>query len=118
MTCFWKGLLDCLRINIAPKLFVQHLKQKNKICKNVKWQNESLSNQFLKESFEAVKCFNEKSIHNGYLCSTCDPFLILVCELYKTDIVHNYCGNIITYKYKDSNKEIRVISDRGHFKKW
>lgn len=127
MTCFWKGLLQCLHnddfynlgINRKPneKSFVEFLKSKNLICNNILWNSEILKEQFLKECFEAIKQFNVRTIYNGYFCSTCDPFLILVSEIFKVNINHNYCGNIIIYNNKNAKKTIKVKSNSSHFEK-
>ena len=127
MTCVWKGILDCLKkkdfnkfkLDRKPKEleFVKLLKFKNRLCNSIICQETPLSKQFLDECFEAVKCFNEHSIYSGYYCSTCDPFIILVSELFNINIIHLYCGNIIHYKNKNAMGTIRVKSDRGHFQK-
>ena len=127
MTCVWKGILDCLnnddffKFGLSKKPremeFVKLLKSNNKRCKNVRWQGESLRNQFLDECFEAVKCFNERSINGGYFCSTCDPFLILVCEIFRVNISHKYCGHMVEYKRLGAVKTLRVKSNRGHFQR-
>ena len=127
MTCFWSGLLGCLhqndfrRIGILRKPsirnFVTLLKSRNKITENVLWQDTKLTDKFKKECFEAVKELNVNSINNGYLCSTCDPFLILVSELFKVNIIHNYCNININYKCIGAGKTIKVKSNKGHFQR-
>lgn len=127
MTCVWKGLLACLEkkdftqfgLNKKPNEleFVRFLKTKNRICYNVTWQEEKLSKKFLDECFNAVKIFDEKSIRRGYLCSTCDPFILLVCELFKVNLSHIYCGHKIIYKTNGSSRAFKVRSNRGHFQK-
>ena len=127
MTCVWKGLLNCLEksdflkfgISKKPKEleFVKFLKSKNRICYKVRWQQQSLTKQFLDECYNAVNEFNESSIRRGYLCSTCDPFIILTCELFKVNILHVYCGNQILYETKGSSRLFKVKSNRGHFQK-
>ena len=32
---------------------------------------------------EHIKEYNQNTISQGYLCSTCDPFLLLLSELFK-----------------------------------
>lgn len=127
MTCFWSGLLGCLhqydfrRIGILRKPsirnFVTLLKSRNKITENVLWQDTKLTDKFKKECFESVKELNVNSINNGYLCSTCDPFLILVSELFKVNINHRYCNTMIKYKCINAVKTINVKSNRGHFQR-
>lgn len=124
MTCFWKGILDCLNQNDfhnrnKPNIinFIHFLKKNNIKCSGILWQNQNLSEQFLSECKMAVKELDIGGINNGYLCSTCDPFLILVSKLFRINIRHNYCNHIINYKNPNSNRWIRVRSNRGHFQK-
>ena len=127
MTCVWKGLLNCLnnsdfkQFDLSKKPremeFVKLLKSKNCLCRSVTWQGKSMRKQFLDECFEAVKCFNERSINSGYLCSTCDPFLILVCEIFRVNISHRYCGHMVQYKVPGAIKTLKVTSNKGHFQR-
>lgn len=139
MTCFWQGLVSSLgsaRINatfvvkgkhrktMCPRKFVQLLKSKNQLCDHVTWNGEPLHQQFKKESYEAVQCLNFDSLKAaGYLCSTCDPVLILVCEVFHCTIEHCYNGKWIRYQYNVLNTvpntekvcSIIVYSNKDHF---
>ena len=127
MTCFWKGILDCLVINDFERFnlhkkptelgLVQCLKAQNKVCMDIICTNENITKQFAEECYEAVKCFDETSINSGYLCSTCDPFLILVSELFEINIYHRYNCSDIRYINGKAKKTIYVTSNRGHFQK-
>jgi len=132
MTCFWNGILDGLnfdiilndipnilkqnnRINKDPSKLVNYLKENNKITINILVQNQELKEKEKEENYEHIKSFDNHSIHQGYLCSTSDPFLILVCELFEININHLYCG--VNIKYTNKNKSRCTIflgSDRGH----
>ena len=125
MTCFWDGLLRNLNQedlsllnsnkNIKIKDFILLLKKNNKICENVKWQEENLNEQLLKENYEMVKNFNENNINQGYDCSSCDPIMILLSELFNITIHHNFNGNNIKYTHMESRKIINYKSNRSHF---
>ena len=125
MTCFWDGILhhltddDFQRVlkTTKPnnKNFVKILKQNLKHTRSVKWNDTILTNKQCDENYEHIRDFNAETIYGGYLCSTCDPFLLLVCELFNVDINHNFCGNIIRYRINNSNKILNFRSDRGHF---
>ena len=89
MTCFWDSILSVLNNDdfriISPstkkmsnKKFVIFLKNNNTKTVDIIWNNEKLTKQQMEENFEHVKDFDQNSIKNGYLCSTCDPFLLLV----------------------------------------
>tara|TARA_B100000401_G_C52803978_1_gene720140 strand:- start:98 stop:391 length:294 start_codon:yes stop_codon:yes gene_type:complete len=96
MTCFWDGILNTLTNDDFEKF--------NKKTRNVIWNNEKFSKKQLDENFTHIKDFDYKSIRNGYDCSTYDPFLILICELFKVNINHDYIGNMIKYKNTNSKK--------------
>lgn len=128
MTCFWKGLLDCLRRDDFALLqcdkpsseqeFVRILQHCNRKAEHVTWQDIHNSDQFLHECMEAVQTLDRNTIYQGYWCSTCDPFLLLVSEVFQITIEHSYCGHLIVYKYSPgARKTIRVRSNRGHFQK-
>jgi len=125
MTCFWDGLLRNLNQddfnllnlnkNINNKDFISLLKKNNKICENVKWQEENLNEQLLKENYEMIKDFNENNINQGYDCSSCEPFMILISELFKINIHHNFNGNIIKYIHTEPRKTVNYKSTQSHF---
>ena len=79
-----------------------------------------LEYQFLEECKRAVDELDIKSIHNGYLCSTCDPYLILVSDIFNVNIQHKYLNSTIEYKNiknNNNNRSIYVKSNQGHFQK-
>ena len=127
MTCFWNGLIkaitepviqDTLNYNgkICPHTFIKLLKGKNKLTKNVLWCGAKVNKILLNENKKAVKELDITQINNGYLCSSCDCFMMLVCELFKCDINHNYNKSNITYKYKkQSIRIIQVNNNVNHF---
>ncbi len=125
MTCFWDGILSKLTDDDFKNLktkkpnntnFVVLLKNNNtKETKDIKWNGETLTDNQIKENYEHIKDFDEKSIKKGYLCSTCDPFLILVCKLFNVNIYHNYCGNLMKYEIANPNRTLQFKSNKGHF---
>ena len=125
MTCFWDGLLrnlvheDLILLNSNKNInnidFILLLKKNNKLCENVKWQKENLSKKILEENYEMIKNFNAKNINQGYDCSTCDPFMILLCELFKININHDYNNNNIQYRIDEARKTINYKSNQAHF---
>ena len=127
MTCFWKGIINCLDVNDFNKFginrkpteyeLVKLLKLNNKLCYMVKCHDEYLSDIFLHECKLAINELDINSIKNGYYCSTCDPFLILVCNLFKCNIEHDYCNHKIKYEIYNSIKTINVKSNKSHFEK-
>ncbi len=124
MTCFWNGIVnslaesDMMILDVKSKNIynlIDSLKNKNCEPTQVKWQNNVISKLQINENKEHIKSYDKKTANQGYLCSSCDPFLILLSQLLKIDIIHNYCGNIIKYTNKYSKKCIYYKSNRGHF---
>ena len=124
MTCFWDGILKklnnedfkLLEYNNTNNInFIQLLKKYNKKCTNVIWQNEKLIEKLLNENYTMISEFNENNINSGYDCSSCDPFIILICELFKININHDYNGVNIQYKIEDTRKTINYKSNQSHF---
>jgi len=123
MTCFWDGILQAL--HSSPRLLLGNkynkeklinlLKNKNRRVENILWNNELISNQEKEEHYKAVKDFDIKNIRSGYYCSTCDSFLLLICELFNVNIEHIYMGIKINYKKIGANRILKFGSDRGHF---
>ena len=105
MTCFWDALRSRLHLNKSNQEFIQHLKNNNKTV-SVLWNGEILSKKQQEENIEHIRDFNENSINNGYDCSICDPFLILVCELYNVNINHSYNGYNMKYTKDNSQRTL------------
>ena len=124
MTCFWDGVLNTLTNKDFEKFnfrkmpnseFVLFLKKFNKKTENVIWNSEKFSKKQLDENFTHIKDFDYKSIRNGYDCSVCDPFLILICELFNVSIIHNYRGHTMNYQHSNPKRVLRFGSNSGHF---
>lgn len=109
MTCFWDGLLAAITNNMyklvfnEPKTniinFIKLLKNKNKKTTNILWNNEKISEKQMEENIIAINELNINNINTGYFCSCFEPFLFLVAELFRVDIIHNYNGYNMSYYY-------------------
>lgn len=127
MTCFWNGIMSALTIedftNIHLKnkpniqQFIEILKNKNIPTTDILWQNNQLTNKEISENKEHISSFDINSINSGYLCSTCDPFLLLIAALFKVNIEHRYNNHMISYRHKTDGGEkyLKFSSDTGHF---
>lgn len=128
MTCFWDGLITALghdaiqkRFNLSKnrvdaKTFAQLLKNNVVDTKRVLWNNNLLTNKQLSENRRHIEEYDTNSVRQGYLCSTCDPFLLLITELFFVQINHNYDGVKIVYSNAvRRDREINVGSNKGHF---
>jgi len=115
MTCFWDTLRSRLNINNSNTEFISYLKGKNTKDITVLWNDIKFTEKQLDENYEHIKDFDKNNINNGYDCSICDPFLILICELCNVNIEHNYNSYRMKYFKPNNNKTIDVRSDLGHF---
>lgn len=116
MTCFWDALRSRLNLNISNQEFIQYLKKNNKENVSVLWNSGELTKKQMEENYEHIRDFNEYRINNGYDCSICDPFLILISELYNVNINHNYNGYNMEYTKNKSERTLNFYSDIGHFR--
>lgn len=125
MTCFWDGIISSLdkddlkilglKSNPSQEQLAKKLMEKNIKTTSILWQNKQLSDNELAENYIHIADYTHWSLHQGYLCSTCDPFLCLISELLMINIDHTYLDNTIHYKHPLSVKTVRYKSDRGHF---
>ena len=125
-TCVWQSLLqglkgDLKKLGISPNkknkaglvnALVHKLKQNNQKVSDIIVNNTELTDQQVNENFEAIK--EIKNINDGYLCSTCDPMLILVCKLFNCNIKHKYLSHMVHYENSDANFEMELRSSLGH----
>lgn len=117
MTCVWNALLmgipkdsyqDGKHIT-QPLQLVEYLKKYNCKTIHVKINGCLLSDKRIAENLEAVSSFNSSSIYGGYFCAFEDPFLFLVCELFKLNIKHTINGHVAEYIYYDGVQSIKWI---------
>ena len=99
------------------KNFIELLKRNNIDTKNVLWQNTKLTPKQLEENKEHIRDFNIENINSGYLCSICDPFLLLIACIFKVNIEHSYNNVKIDYTHEGEyrKKSLKFSSDTGHF---
>ena len=134
MTCFWDGIMTGLGVNVINRTlgsdfkpmkkwncsrieeFILLLKNANQLTKNVTWNGHQLTESECLENFSVVEKFTATDIANGHNTCACDPFLCLVCELFRTNLDFHFNGTEIMYQYKDQRKHVLYFkSDDGHF---
>lgn len=125
MTCFWDGIIsslnnDDLKIlglnsRPTPNILAEQLKKRNTKTISILWENKPLSCNELEENHIHITDYTSASVHQGYLCSICDPFLCLLCELLKVNIKHTYLNNTVHYTNPHSVRTFSFRSNRGHF---
>lgn len=125
MSCFWRGILSSLpkqkfqtigiQMQGGIQNLVKSLKDNLQATPNVLWNNQKISNIQIKENIEHIKSYQLNTINQGYWCSTSDPFLFLISELFKINIQHTYINTKITYKHPKATETLHFKSNRGHF---
>ena len=138
MTCFWNGLIQGLgsgriqsvlkykmknnneRKTLNIKTIISLLQKHNCLTTNVLYNNTILTDRELNENYNVIANFSSDNIREGYDCSISDPFLLLVCEVFRVNI--NFCYNSIDVTYKNetvidgqSRQTINFRCDEGHF---
>ena len=127
VTCFWDALRSSLSLEDYeyskqtpatnhPEL-IKLLKKKSIRAGSVSWQDSTLRSQEMDEHIEAIKAYDITKIQNGHLTSTCDSFLLLICEIFHLNIIHNFSGTLIKYTCQNPRKTLKFKSNRGHFAK-
>lgn len=125
MTCFWTGILhqltnaDLMTIGLSDKSSNQNLvnQLKARVTKTtgVLWNGSELSDKELEENLEHIRDFNVNSINHGYLCSSCDPFLLLLAKLLNVNIHHTFLRASINYSVTNPTKTLHFASNQSHF---
>jgi len=125
MSCFWDTLINkinkndihnVLKIdNINPTNFAKELIKKNKLVNTILVNNKETTKNQQKENYEHIKDYDISTINDGYNCSTFDPFLILISDLFSITINNNYDNNLIIYKpIAHSRYIIELKNNKSH----
>jgi len=113
MTCFWDAIFKSLNKNDFDLInekkstngeLIAMLKRRKIPMTNVLWENQKISENEINEHLLAINDYDINGIPGGHLTSSCDSFLLLICELFKVNIEHMYMIHTIKYS---NNKEVR-----------
>ena len=123
MSCFWSTLTQRLTEAELKQLGVQRnatqiieaLKQRACRMPNVSWMGTPLSEKFQNECIKHIRDYDTKSYTQGYLTSSCDPFLLLLTQLFKWKIEFNYMNSHIHMTHKTPVRTVRFRGSRTHF---
>ena len=126
MTCVPDGIIKSLtnedfqKINlenpVSAYTFMKAIKENNTHTVNVRVQNRALSEKELNENFQRINEINLNKLNNGYLCSSHEPLLNLVCQLFEVDINMNFNGSKIQYRNTLHSKRVLEYScSKTHF---
>lgn len=117
-SCVWIALIKALKLGrtTTPAQLLAYVKAHNRLTPDITWNGEALSKQQMKENREAIKVLNTSCLKLGYDCSTADPLLFLVAQLYNTSIEHRYLTCRIRYiNRRFPAKWLKFRSNQGHF---
>lgn len=136
MSCFWRSLINAFNdrdvlkyLKEEDKKFflkikkcktkdcvklIEKIKIKNTKTHNVSWNDEKLSDKLLNDNQNAIIELNKKNVDHGYYCSTCDPVLLLISELYKVNIYHDYNDHMIKYKHHSKPSARLTLKSNTH----
>ncbi|AYV78317.1 MAG: hypothetical protein Edafosvirus9_31 [Edafosvirus sp.] len=116
MSCVWNGIISALKLNMRPLDLLQLVQEKNIETVDVVWNNQELTKQNYTENMERIKSISPREISCGYDCSSCDPLLLLIAQIFNVSIIHNYNNVIINYTNKKyPYNKINVASNNNHF---
>jgi hypothetical protein len=108
-----------IRANAPPSELLKFLQNNNVPTTTVTWQAVALAPSLLKQNQERVATCTEMGA--GYNWSCCDPFLLLVCELWKINIdveltgAYAWCRAYEEYRHPDASIGVRFRASMGHF---
>ena len=129
MSCFWDAILNKIRqedfkiiLNLkekpSPKDFAKALQKKNIKTEGIMWNSQFLSQKQLDENYQHIHNYDISTINQGYDCSICDPFLLIICELFQINLKHIYLDKTIDYTHKqnvfNNNYTISLQSNKNH----
>ena len=135
MTCFWDSLLsqlnsdDFVIMGLGPKPaspsgLLSFFKAHNREPHNVSVNGSFLTQAQKTENVEWVRSYDAGGIGNGHLTGTCDPFLVLACEVFRVAIRHSSSGSlpsgynfdsVVVYSHNDHRRLVTFGSNAGHF---
>lgn len=122
-TCFWDSLIHQLRTHrlvpstMNPHEFLALLQTRNTKSVNVFWQEAQPSEQQMMENLVWVDEYNVDQINDSHLGGACDPFLLLVCELYHVTISDMVLNHRVMYVHRDANEYTPILklnTSQGH----
>ncbi len=136
MTCVWLGILakikppeinkvlakNCEYISINEVLLVKLLKENVTMTMDVLWKvnndkPELISHKQMQENLDWILDYDPNKIREGHFCSICDPFLLLISQLFVVNIIHNYNGVTINYinQRNEAGRTLTFSSNTDHF---
>jgi len=134
MTCFWDSLYSALKtedfqaagIPKKPRTtrdLLDVLVSRNRICDHVTvnctFPTESQKN----ELYDWIREYDRSKISDGHWTGCCDPFLVLVCEVFRVAVRHFYKGalpgfdfdTVTVYSHTNFRRVVEFGANASHF---
>ena len=100
---------------MKPKALVKFFKSHNQATPNIEWQSTKITQKQSEENQTAITEYDQTTTHKGYFCSTFDPFIFLLAELFELTIEHKYMQTTILYKNtKNTLATVKFRSNNAH----
>lgn len=120
MACFWKGILNSLKQKKLTKLhkitdFIKFVKSRNKLQTRVLWNNQTMGSKTLIENYEHVRDYDIKTVNQGYYTSVCDPFLILIADIFQVEIQFMFLKFHCHYSVLHPKYSLKFTCSASHF---
>jgi hypothetical protein len=103
MTCFWDGLCAALKgaalldQGTSASELARFLKANNALTPGVRWNGQPLAGAALEENYLHVAAWDVSTAPDGYDCSSTDPFMMLVCDVFAVDVEHQLGDHVFRY---------------------
>jgi hypothetical protein len=126
MSCFWDALIRELRPEEAqragvagitdPSRFAAALQARARsVFVMVTWQGEHLTEQERRDHALSVSNYIPASVNDGYMCGSCDSFLLLVSHVAGVNIRLSLDGTLFEYASPlPSARWMGLVSSSSH----
>jgi len=128
MTCFWDGILNLLttqeintvfRTSHTGKVsvvdFIHGLQQNNVQTPDVIHQGQVMTTKQSLENILSVQSIQPSAVSGGYDCSSADPVLFLIAQLFNCNITHTYNNVNVYYSIATAKGTLTFASNTNHF---
>ena len=122
MTCVWDGILRSLRdedfetfegpIPRTPRQLIRFFKGHNRVVTDIAWNGKEITPR---NAAENVVHISNIELEDGYLCSSCEPLMFLLCSLFRVNVHHDYCNTRMTYETPQARTTLHYRNGRRHF---
>ena len=121
MACFWEAQIAALSATELqmvggrrPEVLKRFYQTRFLDPTNVLVQGKALTEQERSEHREWLRC-DQDHVYGGHLTSTCDPYLVQLCEHFRVNVDHVYNGSLVQYHIPRATRLLKFQSSTNHF---